>query len=404
MKGISALNANKFILAQINRFLDEPNPLSKKQIKNNVLEGLNESAVSILTKKTRGLLLHHFNYNADTIADYSYIAPKPGRTYLLTANTGQTNDIYGTVFFLNVIHSSSNNSLSKSYSYKLKPAFDNALQSVMMLAKKYNKKVYFASDFEKYFDYFITDRFGKPSDAAKGVEGNSASLSFAVALLSLVFNRELTVEVACTGDLAGTEVKPVNYFNEKLTGLGTEFDEPKKYLYPGNENSNSIKHFENIEPIPVSSLEEVISYYFPDYKELLRNFVAPGAASYHYNKVVRIASADKSKELQVNGCQIYFKITQGEKLEPAYLSVLNEIDCNTMPSCREIVIVNNARASWHIGFLIAQLKNFCTRIAIYDPKLFGTEAGTYAHFVSPPNDPDFKLGEKIWYEVGDLIL
>jgi len=134
---------------------------------------------------------------------------------------------------------------------KLGQIAKEAVQNVSAIIKKYSSKN--IENFDIHIQFLQT---------YEGVEGDSASISIAAALLSSLENLPVNQEVAMTGSLSiSGEVLPIGGVNEKIeAAIDAGF---KKVIIPKMNEGDIVinpKLLKKIKIIPVSTISEVVRY------------------------------------------------------------------------------------------------------------------------------------------------
>lgn len=135
---------------------------------------------------------------------------------------------------------------------KLGELAKEAITNVSAIVKKY-----FGKDIKKYDIYVQFLQTGEGG----GVEGDSASIAVAIAVISALENISVRQDTAVTGSLSiRGEVLPVGGVTAKVEAAAEAGI--KRVIVPSSNKDDVILNGKDIEIIPVSTIKEVISYVF----------------------------------------------------------------------------------------------------------------------------------------------
>lgn len=387
---------NRYLRREADKF-ESADTASRINLTQSIIKTMTSSGGSSITHDTRkyivSILGEKFTSKENTFQPYIYNGSSKGKTYLATTYTDERDDTYAALLLLHVSHKKTKKEVIIPDGHQvLVESFGRAFKVVIDVIKSINKELFVPADLFNFFSFKITDRHGR--EILKGISGESIELPFALAIFSVLVDRDLPASVASSGRLDGENIIAVNDIPEKMDSAFTEFEEIEKFISP---IAISIKKWgDHKMHSQVSKIKEALFHCFKDYDQLIKKISFPGIVG-HSIRPIRITVGGSTLE----GKEIRFLISEGERVDPAYLKQFDRITGLEDEIRSGFAIINNAKASWHIGYICARFKNVITNIAIYDPKL-SQNSETYKAYVVKIDDK-LNVGLGINPELGDIV-
>jgi hypothetical protein len=243
--------------------------------------------------------------------------------------------------------------------------FINCFRYISKIIQNNLKDAYFYPDIFKKLEMKFLTPLNEPINNLKLI-GNSLEFPLCIAIFSALLKEEVDISIACSGNV--TEDLKITFIDgaeEKIEAAIIEYPEIKKILLPADcQNLNLEKKYPDITIQYVSTLEEGLEIFFPNFKELINQKDFSGKISFG-DEIVELDNGDKA-------VKIFLNFDYSSDLQPDILKyidgpinkILNKYN-NSDISC---FLLDNFRPTWFVPALMKLFINKKDLVAVYYTK------------------------------------
>lgn len=241
--------------------------------------------------------------------------------------------------------------------------FKSCFEYILKIIQDNLKEAFFYPDIIKNLGMKFLTPLNEPVNSLN-LYGNSLEFPLCVAIFSALVNEKIDISIACSGNVTeDLKIRSVDGVEEKIEAAVTEYPEIKKIVLP--EDCKDLKleeKYSNVKIEYVSTLEEGLKVFYPNYKELIEGK--------NFNGKFGIKDEEVELDNGERAVKIYFDFDYSLTLRPDILKIIyrpieNILKKYAKPGINSFLL-NNFRPTWLIAALMKIFINKSSVVAVYD--------------------------------------